>query len=80
MSSGCGPCAVMRIALCSTSGRLSGFAELGKGGKVLDELYGGSNGSVSGWTLGWLRLWPWRLLLSSLYDAPGVTPRAFVAA
>jgi glucose-6-phosphate dehydrogenase assembly protein OpcA len=52
------------------SGRLSGFAELGKVAKVLDELYGGSMGSVERMDIGWLRLWPWRLLLSSLYDAP----------
>lgn len=52
------------------SGKLSGFGELGKVAIVLEELYGTSLGSVERMDLGWLRLWPWRLLLSSLYDAP----------
>ena len=52
------------------SGRLRALPDLGKVALVLDELYGSASGAVELMDLGWLRLWPWRLLLSTLYDAP----------
>lgn len=52
------------------SGRLRSGGELGQLAQVLPELWPGHEMQVELMDLGWLRLWPWRLLLSSLYDTP----------
>jgi glucose-6-phosphate dehydrogenase assembly protein OpcA len=52
------------------SGRLRSGQELAAVAQVLDELYPIGKKQVELMDLGWLRLWPWRLLIASLYDTP----------
>ncbi len=52
------------------SGRLRSGSELAQVTRVLTELWPDNETQVELMDLGWLRLWPWRLLLSSLYDSP----------
>jgi len=52
------------------TGRLRSRDELAKVAQVLEELYDSGVDRVELMDLGWLRLWPWRLLVSSLYETP----------
>ncbi len=52
------------------SGRLRSGTELAQMSQVFAELWPDREAQVELMDLGWLRLWPWRLLLSSLYDSP----------
>jgi glucose-6-phosphate dehydrogenase assembly protein OpcA len=52
------------------SGRLRSRDELARVAQVLEELYATGVDRVELMDLGWLRLWPWRLLVSSLYETP----------
>jgi glucose-6-phosphate dehydrogenase assembly protein OpcA len=65
------------------SGRLAGGAALDRVFTVLEGLYGGGPASprerlgpgprIEIVDLGWLRLWPWRILLGGLFDPPAAT-------